>query len=188
MNQKKVMAWVVIILMSLSVLGVVGESFFAGGASSSGKKEYNGYVFYGSSNQWRLQLDNREIYFFNFPEDLEEFVIPFETAPWSTAQKIYLAYFPENDPENDLVVDQYIQFTGSVLQFMGIKTNLACTEETGCPDIPIMDCSEKQGIIFLSGDQAEITQNKSCLVITGTDSDDLRKLTERVIYDLLGVM
>jgi len=180
-DKKKAMGWFIIIFMSLSVVGFMGGSFFTG--NTVFKEEiYNGYTFY-DNNGWQLDLGGNNYVFSYFPTELEELVVSVDIKQWFTGDKIYLGY----KPGDNFSVSRNIQQLGAVFYSNSIMPQQACSVEEGCPDIPIIDCENKKSIILKSGLTGFVVDH-NCLVVKAEDSVEMQKLTERLIYKLLGVM
>ena len=185
MDYKKMMGWFIVITMVLSVVGFVGTEFFASrAAAASSAEEYNGYQLSNQYGQWSIVVRGQTFTFRHSPRELENMTIPMEIIPWLANGKIYLGYVP-NDR---FVVDPQIQFIGSTLVQSGIIFQQACTIEEGCPDIPLLDCTVKEGMVLRSGDQTVMTTDNKCLVLQAVDEVDMHKLAELVSYHILGVM
>lgn len=179
-NYIQLMAWFIVIIMVLSVLGYVGSSFFS---EQANQEEYNGFHFVKTSNQqWLLRVNGEEYLFQYLPEELKN--VTFSTNLNFNPVKIYFG-FQANDTIN---VGFSFSLLAKVFRNKGIKVQEACISEESCPDIPLMDCQNKEGIIMVSGEENGYTEDEKCLIITATDSEELQKLTERVVYHLLGVM
>lgn len=173
------MAWFIVSIMVLSVLGIISSSFFS---EEEGKTEYGGFTFARVNNQWRLKAEGKDYYFQHLPQELENLTSPGE-ASWDIP-KIYLGF----QPKDELNVDKAINQIAYVFYNKGAVPQKACITEEDCPDIPIMNCQEKQGVVIVSGEKNGYTQNEKCLRITAINNEELEKLTERLIYQLLGVM
>jgi len=178
MNWTKAMAYFIVFLMVFSILGIVGSSFFS---EDEGKKEYNGFSFIRMGSQWLLRSDGGEYYFQYLPQELENITSPGEI---DLNTKIYLGF----QPKDELNTDKVINSIAYILYKKGQVIQKACTVEENCPDIPIMDCQEKPGIVFISGEKNSYTRDEKCLIMTAVDNQELSRLTERLMYKLLGVM
>ncbi|MEW5896703.1 MAG: hypothetical protein AB1668_03365 [Nanoarchaeota archaeon] len=183
MDFKKAMGWTIIIVMVLSVIGFIGGSFFGNSEETSQKKEYNGFVLYENYDYWRLQIGDRQYNFKYFPTDLENITMPMDVSSLLSSDKVYLGYLP-NDT---LSVDGELNELAVVFYVHELIPQRACLAEEGCPDIPIINCEENKGIVLRSG-AASLTKDGECLVMRASNSEELLKLNERVIYSLLGVM
>ena len=180
-NTVKAMAWFIIIVMTLSVLGVVGSSFFED--TNVPFETYNEFAFYNSSNSWTATINGKVYAFRNFPRNLEPISLPIDPINWLGTDKIYLG----SKPNSEFNVQQQLILLSTIFQTSGIRPQLACTEEIGCPDIPIIDCSNN-GVILRHGTETKISQENNCLILSASDNLELQKITERLIYRFLGVM
>jgi hypothetical protein len=180
----KAMAWFIIIVMSLSILGFVGGSFFTAAATYEGdSEEYNGNLLFKSSSYWSINSNGQWYYFSNHPKDLESIELPIDPLTWLGTPKLYIAYKP-----NDTIdTAQQISQVSSLFGQYSTRIQQACTTEEGCPDIPIITC-DSPGIIFQSADSTAIIQEQECLKLHAANDEDMQKLTERLIYRFLGVM
>ena len=183
-DYKKMMGWFIVITMVLSIVGFVGTEFFANRAAAGPANEYNGYSLKNQFGKWNIEVRGQTITFTYSPEELENITLPVDIIPWLAMGKVYLGYLPDDH----LQVNSQIQFIGSVLYQNGIIFQQACTIEAGCPDIPLLDCTVKEGIILVSGDQTVMRADNKCLVLQAIDEADMQKLAERVAYQFLGVM
>jgi len=183
-DKVKVMAWFIIIIMSLSIVGFVGGSFFTGAATADQDTEYyNGNVLFKSANYWSVNSNDQWYYFSNHPKDLESITLPIDPLDWLGIPKLYLAYRP-NDSINTA---QQISQIASMYSQYGTRIQQSCTREEGCPDIPLIKC-DVPGIILQHADSTFIIQEQQCLTLNAANEEDLQKLTERLIYRFLGVM
>jgi len=180
MNYSKLMAWFIIIIMALSVLGYVGGSFFS---KEEQLLDYNGYKLYHINNQWTITLNSIKYSFQYSPLELEELEFP-TSFDIKSISKVYLGY----NSNDTFKVENYINVLARVIYNQGKIIQQACTTEEGCPNIPIIDCVNNIGIIIVSGEENNYTLEGKCLRITAVDEVELLKLTERTIYSLLGVM
>ncbi len=180
-NTVKAMAWFIIIVMTFSIMGYVGSSFF----DDSGivPENYNNIDFFNTSNSWTANIGGRVYAFQNYPGTLESLTLPIDPINWLGTEKIYLGY----KPKGEFNVQQQLVLLSTIFQSNNVRPQLACTVEKDCPDIPIINC-EKNGLILKQSDISKISKQDNCLVLSAPDTSELQKLTERLIYRLLGVM
>src|SRR3989338_2898942 len=177
MNTKKVMAWFIILLMSLSVLGIIGSSLYGSNSNNNSKVEYNGFTFYNRNYQWETQVQGITYSLQYLPAELQNITLGIPVNSWRNNPKMYLGYVP-----NDTIALQpSLQSLGRVLLANGIIPQEACVKEEGCPDIPLLDCSQKAGVVMRSGKENRYTQDGQCVVIEVADIAEAQKLTERLI-------
>ena len=177
------MGWFIVVVMVLSIFGIFG-SFFAEDNLGSTEVEYNGFKFNQYNTFWRLNTGGQNYDFQYFPAELENITVSADLSELRTAEKVYIGYLP-NDT---FTIDRQRNFLGAVLYSLNIKPQLACLTEEGCPDVPLIDCKNKMGVVLLSGKENEVTNENKCLFLKAADVQELHKLTERLIYKLLGVM
>ncbi|MBS3123702.1 hypothetical protein J4437_03615 [Candidatus Woesearchaeota archaeon] len=184
MDRKKVMAWFISFIMVSSVFGYVLSFLGADNINIEQTKEYNGFTFTNQNGYWVLKSGTQSYVFQNFPIDLEQLSLPMPISDWSTKEKIYLAY----QPQDNMSVTQESQFIGTILSNRGIIVQQACTEEQDCPDIPVINCEKNSGLIMHSGKENLISSKQNCLVLEAENIAEMQKLTERVAYGLLGIL
>ncbi|NQV91793.1 hypothetical protein HQ489_04940 [Candidatus Woesearchaeota archaeon] len=183
-NKVKAMAWFIIIIMSFSILGFVGGSFFTAAATADQDTEtYNGNLLFKSSTYWGINSNGQWYYFSNHPKDLESIALPIDPLTWLGTPKLYIAYKP-NDNIN--TTEQITQLSSMFAQY-GTRIQSACTVDEGCPDIPLIKC-DAPGIILQHADSTALIQEQECLTLNAANDEDLQKLTERLIYRFLGIM
>ena len=72
-----------------------------------------------------------------------------------------------------------------------IPTQVGTTEKTDTtyPVITCRDSSARTGVILLRlGNTTSVTSDKECVIVEGTDYDNLIKAADRLAYNLLGVL
>lgn len=181
MEFKKAVGLGIIIFMALSVFGYVGSSFFS---EDENQKEYNGFTFYKSNVGWQTRVGDKTYRFTYLPSDLANISFSGPTKEILFANRIYLIY----EPGNSLDTVSAMNTIGSFFYQKGTAINKACSIEEGCPDIPIKDCSENLGILFEKSEELALETRDGCVVLKADNSFDLNKLSERLIYSLLGII
>lgn len=186
------MAWVIIILISSSVLGAIGGAIFSpSGAVVAQTEEYNGYTFLNNGGQWVVSVGGKDLYFSYPPKAVEDLAIPLDLTSWRNSPTIYLGYNPK---ENNTTSSEMTYLAGT-LSALGIRSQLACTVEDDCPDIPVVDCSKSTIVFSQANNSSNYNNNKTvistdnnCLIVETKEFYELHRITERIIYGLLGVM
>jgi len=173
------MAWFIVAVMVLSVFGVITGSFFT---KDEQKIEYKGFQFYKYSNQWLFRHQKNEYRFQHNPPELENITLSPNID--LNHPKIYLGFQP-NDQIN---LNQAFSTLAGVFYNQQVKLQQACISEKDCPDIPLINCQENPGIILISGEKNSYVSDEKCLIITATNQQELQKLTERLAYNLLGIL
>lgn len=167
-------------IMVLSIIGFVGGSFFS---QKEEKREYKGFIFLKKENVWTLKLKETNYDFQFLPSELED--ISFSSEFSLETSSLYLGYWPGET----INFKAAFNLLGSVFyNHYGILSQKACLKEEDCPGLPLLDCQKEKGIVITSGKENNYTQEDNCLIIKASNNQELRKLTERFAYYLLGVM
>lgn len=184
MDRKKGMAYFISFIMIFSVFGYVLSFIGAEDTNTQQTKEYNGFTLIDQNGYWAIKSGAQSYIFQNFPSDLEQMSLPLSLADWTSKEKIYLAY----KPQDNFSITQYQQFITTILTNRGIIVQQACSEEQECPDIPIINCEKNSGLIMHSGKENLISSKQNCLVLEAENGQAMQNLTERVAYSLLGIL
>ena len=174
-----IISLILIVVISLSVFGIVANSF--GSSEDSKDVTYQGYPFYSSGSFYILEQGDFQFIFANNPNDLEN--ISFESTelnllPEYVQQVLYLY------SEDSTSTYQIYQNLDSFLT----RVQLACLqedEESCQEDLPIKNCTDNF-IVIKQSDTNKIIQQEKCVFIEGTP-EDLVKLTDIFLLKILGI-
>ncbi len=162
-----------ILLVLILVLSVAGFGFLSSRPSTNeAVQKYNGLDFTKSGEFWILNLEGREFYFYNLPQNLENVSIEGNFSLDSYYQKAL--YFVNDSSASGLIKQN--------LQGIYLKQQGACYLEPCGKDLPTKDCSSNL-IIFSEGEN-KVSQNQSCVFIEG----DFRKGVDVFMYKLLDII
>ena len=179
--KKKFMGGFIATIMILSLAGVFTSNF-----DEREAVEYNGKWFYPINQGWFTYIGNEQVSFQYLPSELENITsIPFVLIE---APKVYLIHNPN---EMNVSTEQAKQRLATILYQKNIFTVNACNQEEGCPEsLPIKNCKDIDvpGIYFKSGPEPRIYKDYMCYVIEGDTSLNLFKTSEKLIYQILGVV
>lgn len=178
------MAWIIIILMSLSVIGYVGLSFINGDAAGNQVKEYNGYKFYFDGYSWKVQVNGQAYQMRYLPEELKDYDFYSYALNFNSLSKIYLI----NSLEDNISAETEIQYLSQILYTKSINPQPACLDEKNCSaDLPIMNCDEKDGIVLSFSETTSFSKEGKCLIMQAKDAYEMHRLSERLAYYILGI-
>lgn len=176
--------YVTIFIVLLMVSSVIGFVAFSGQGENKIKAdyEYNGFNFFKINNGWITKINSGDIYFDYLPSEVKD--ISYDNSKLSTQNKVYVAYGPSKDN-----IDFVLSKVDSNIRLLGYSTNLACIKEENCPDIPVVNCQEKDNIILLRiNEKNNIYRDNGCIVIEGEDIIGLAKATDKFIYSISGMI
>jgi hypothetical protein len=177
-------------LFAMSIVGFIGvgnnNTTSISGASTS-TLEYNGYKINKVGDYWEFSSSSGNILFIYPPTALESIAVPNTTQVQSilSGDKIYLAH----DPKQSLDLSQLRIQSYAFFSHFNVQTFSACSQETGCPDIPIIDCSVDHAIIFIQDDENTIiTPVDNCLEVHAKNLETMQRQLEKLFYIILNVV
>lgn len=170
----------IVIVMVSSVIGFV--AFTGKDNSVKADLEYNGFSFIRANNGYIIKINSRDIYFDYLPSEVKE--ISYDKSKLSMQSKVYIAYDPSKES-----IDFILSKVDNNIRSLGYSVNLACVNEKNCPDIPIVNCNDKDNILYLKiGNKNEVYREKGCVIVEGRDVIELTKATDKFIYTISGVI
>ena len=158
------MAWFIIALMALSIIGFVGGSFFAEPANSV---KINGYTFINKGN-WVLKDSPHD--FTYLPSEVEQISTSY-TPLYNYGFTI--AYDPE---------DEVTSYTAARLALFAQRQNLFVTTAcagTACNNLPIYNCSNPTLVLGSNISKA------NCISF---NHELIEQQVEHFMYQLLGIL
>ncbi len=168
---------ILILVISLSVFGIVANSFSS--TNSSEFTEYQGYKFYSQGDFWALDMGDFSFVFKYLPSELDNISVEINELNLVTNYGGNPLYFSS---ENSYSTYEIYQNLNQIVS----KTQLACLTEEDCQeDLPIKTC-EDNFIILKKSETNKIIQQDNCVFIEGTE-EDLAKLTDLFLYKIFGI-
>lgn len=172
-----IISLVLIVVISLSVFGIVANSFDSPGSSE--KLDYNGFEFVSQGNSWILEIEEFSFVFSYPPGELDNLsveVSELEFVPSYTSKPLYIS------SENSYARYEIYQNLNPLVS----RIQSACMTEENCPEeFPIKSC-EDNFIIIKQAENNKIFQEEGCVFIEG-NYDDLLKMTDLFLYKILGI-
>ncbi len=180
-NKKKLVGVFIVFIMTFSILGFIGGSFFT---EDENVKKYKNHVFYLDAQGWRFQVGKEFYYFQYLPDQLANISMNLPTYNLFSDGKLYFGYEPGVTLNTDLAMNKL----GTFFYNRNVVVVKACIKEKGCPDIPLIDCSNKNSLVFQKNNNSAIEAVNKCLVLNANDEVELNKVSERLLYNLLGIL
>ena len=186
-NGKKIMVYIMAILMVGSVFGVVFFGFSGGGGTSL---EYGKFKFVNKGSFWSTIVDGREALFTYLPGDVE---------PITVDRGII------DGLKNRLEIDVTSNFNDTFAQQislagynMGITLNnfnvfvrqgFASENDYNFPVITCEDSSNFVPVIyFKSSNETNVYLENNCIIAEASRQDDVEMIKDRLVYGMLGVI
>ncbi len=184
--------------MSLFVVAILVLSTFAFVLSFNQNQQqdlsYNGFEFTLQNNQWATEIQTpfgeKEYSFFNHPNELLIDVPAEISAKVKASQTITLSFDPSIQ-EIQYIDAARFQLTQYLIQDLGKNVRNAVTNQTTAYDFPLETCGTAQDslyVTFTQGNQSSASITNNCITISSFTSLDHLKYSEKIIYQLLGVM
>ena len=161
--------WMPIFIVVIMISSTLG--FMYGGSSDSNIFKYGDYTFTNTNEGWVFFV-NGDKYIFNYsPKELEHRQYDIDIT------NLYLTYYP-NDINNN------IAYSIDLISQISDSETIACFERDNCITEEIVNCNEDKNIlVFLTGNE-NLYKEDSCTFI----SKDIVKISEKLAYEMLGVM
>jgi MFS superfamily sulfate permease-like transporter len=181
-DKKKRMRYIIIgiILAALMALSSVGYSFLQKGSNNENlqKVSYNGFEFNKNGNYWIVSLNNKNFYFQNLPQDVENVTINnIEIGSFIFSQKpLYFVNY------NAVAEEILFNFQDEILRYQE-----ACLNDTSlgqCNNFPVKDCEDNIIIFDINKNETKVWKYNNCVYISG----NLFKATDAFIYKNLGII
>ena len=168
--------------------------------------EYNGYIFEKHGDIWSTTVTitdsfkgwerQYEILFHYSPKEVEDVEtlknarnISISPNLFLDAQTIYITMDPEYPSAVVLSGVEIAKIIGNVYE-KGVKG--AITRPDNRTDAPVITCNDIAPAIRIIklelGNETKIYSDKGCIVVQGTDSDELLRASERLTYEMLKIL
>ena len=156
----------IVVIMISSTLG-----FMYGGDQDSSILKYGEYTFTNTNEGWIFFVNGNK-YVFNYsPGELIN--VQYNISK----DNLYLSYYPSD-------IDNNIAYSIDLLSSISNSETIACFERNNCITEEIIDCQQNKNILaFIKGNE-NLYKEDYCTFI----SKDMVKISERLAYEILGVM
>ena len=182
-RRKKILSWVVVILMTVSVLG----AYFG---QSDNSVRYKGVKYTPLSQGVSATIDGQRYLFNSFPASLEG--IPTDPGMGATLKSpyLYVTYDSASNWSQTMAAVQYYYvqlFNGRFSTFV----QPAVLDNTTF-NLPLVSCANAtaaQPVVFFREDNETSIryQNNNCIVATAASNDDVLRVEDKLVLIRLGV-
>jgi len=169
-----------IILVALMALSTIGYSFMENKSNNDEVRrvQYNNFEFYKNGAYWILNMNNKNFYFQNLPQEVENITVNgvinnsiiFSQKP---------LYFVNYNPAAEEII---INFQDEILRYQ--QACLNDTEFGECNDLPIKNCDDNIIIFDLNETETKVWKYNNCVYISG----ELIKASDAFAYKNLGII
>lgn len=163
--------------------------------------EYNGFTFIEIDGMWWTQVHfpgkaaPHSLEMRYGPHDTEDISLQDSILDKITrSDLIYLTTAPDLSSKAVLAMIEIGRVTGEHFDIYNIPTKAALSyeKEGADPSVPIITCQNSTQDItvidFRVGDQTSVYLQDYCIIIQGTDEEEIIRAADRVVYGLVGIM
>ncbi len=169
---------ILIFVLFGSVFGIVANSF--GNKQETESIKYNGYEFTRSNNYYLLEIGSTQFYFLGNPNEISELEREINMTRLISSYIGKVLYLDSKDSTSSQEIYQNLN------NYVG-RIQPACIDELDCPDenLPIKTCEDNL-IIIKEAENNKVYELEKCIFIQGK-KQDLVKLTDEFIFNLIGL-
>jgi len=172
---------------------------FIAGCSDPNRYVYNGYTITKHEFGWAATVyagPNEQphiVYLHHGPKELEDIQSENPKSRIINAKQIYATFSPSMPGASTaLAVIDVVKVTGTNPQWgiLKIPTKPTITEPDGINEVKTCDDASNLNsvILFKLGDKTKIYAENNCVIIEAENEEDLIKASNRLVYELLGVI
>ncbi|MAG20181.1 hypothetical protein CL618_01990 [archaeon] len=170
---------------------------FIAGCSDPNRYIYNGYTITKHEFGWAATVYANEqphiVYLHHGPKELEDIQSENPKNKILDAKQIYATFSPSMPgAPTALAVIDLVKVTGTNPEWgiFKIPTKPTITEPDGINEVKTCNDASKEVtvILFKLGDKTKIYSENHCVIIESETEEDLIKASNRLVYELLGVI
>ncbi|MBD3203066.1 hypothetical protein GF327_02130 [Candidatus Woesearchaeota archaeon] len=207
MSRDFVMIGALIFIVVIFVAGVITIKYFPGinnpqktDTVVQNSLSYNGFDFTKIDDTWYTNIvvnwQGKKLSYnpgFHYsPAETENISIDRNAGTvlkLSGDQVVYISVDPELNSKSVIAGTEISKVLGKIF-FITVKS--AVSKNTDNPNIPVVTCenvSDKTKVVMLrKGDTTQVLRdNTGCIIVEGTDEDEIIRAADRLSYNLLGV-
>lgn len=191
-NWSLIMVLFIVLVMAISTIGYLWT-----GSQDQRTFRYNNYKFTQDSTGFHTEINNVQADFSYPPEALENTTQDYFNRTSATAIKdslfVYMTSDINDSSREDIALFEY-QLTPLLEKQFSIYSQSGFTSliSANLTNIPVIDCrnaSNKVLVMYLhSSDVAKTTLDNGCIEVSFTDSQDLLKTRDLLLYLLFGII
>jgi len=172
----------------LIIFIMVGSSLMIGlDRDEQSQLKYNDHRFAFQNNQWTTTINNYELTFHHHPTELDYLNI---TQPENLNSPLIYLTFDQNQ------TNEYLELSRLKLDLASQLTNtyfshgtIKFSEDYNLPTVTCQNATSNIPVLFYQkSNQTFISYKNNCYTLNAQTNIDYLKLTERIIYQILGVI
>lgn len=179
--------WLVALVL-FSIILMIGSSLIIGlNNNQSSNYNYNNFKFTYQNRQWKTVINNYQLEFYHHPTEVDYLNI--SNPEKLNSPLIYLTFNPNQTNEYLELSRLKLDLTAQLTQTYFSHGNTQPSEEYNFPIITCQNATPYAPVIFYQkSNHTSISFNNNCYILNAQTKSDYLKLTERIIYQILGVI
>jgi hypothetical protein len=186
-NKKNMIGLFIILIMTMSVLGI-----YVGSGNGNGDK-YNNFKFVQTKQGYMTEINDKQILFYNHPSSLE--YISFDNLSkdfLKNAKMLTITFDPADSAVQEIELAR-LELTTQLQQFANIYVLTGITNQTApYTQFPLITCANatiyQPVIYFKTGEATSIIANNNCITASADYRGVILTLKDRILYQVLGIM
>lgn len=170
----------IVVIMTMSILG-----FFIGGRGGGEQTlKYNEWDFVRRGNQWTTLVNNKQLVFDYFPEQVLDIEIKKEIIAKFDTLEVDTTYDVNDSFAEVIALSQYM-----ILQNLGAVTNiyirqgLTADNEYNAPIIACDDATEFVPVVyFKESNETKVYLEENCVIVEADSEVDFLRVKDRLLY------
>lgn len=176
----------IVVIMSLSIIG-----FLIGGRGGGEQKlKYNDISFIRRGNTWITFVNNKQLVFDYFPEQVEDVNISPEIVAKFNTLEIDTTYDVNDSFAESIALSQY-----RLQQNLGAVTNLYIRQgltTNNTFDLSIITCSDATDFVpvlyFKQSNETKVYLENNCIIIEADSEADVLRAKDRLLYGYFNII
>ncbi len=185
-DKKTLMSIFIAFIMIVSVIG-----FSLTFAEPPEQLEYNGYKFVRTNQGLRTEIKDTNIFFYYFPRDIENIKVN-EGAKTALqeARVIWTTYDPADLNAKEISdALYYIEDALNTVSDTYVQRGLLNSTGYVLPEITCKNATTTVPVItIMTSNETKISHENGCVTATAETAQDIYRIGDRILYQLLGVM
>lgn len=176
----------IVVIMSMSIIGFL----IGGGGGGEQKLEYNDQTFTRRGNEWVTLVNNRQLVFDYFPEQVEDIKINPEIIAKLKTLEIDITYDINDSFAETIALSQYMmqQNLGAVTNIY-LRQGLTTSNDFNIPIITCDDATDSVPVLyFKQSNETKIYLEENCIMIEADSEAELLMIKDRLLYGYFEVI
>lgn len=183
-KRKRILSWIIVILMVLSVAG-----FYVGSTGDGQTQRYNGIKFTSTQRGIFASIEGIRYGFTFFPSQVESIPVDPGVTELIRGPYVVVTYDPASNYSQGMAAAQY--YLAEVLASRGTYVQPAVTDDASY-NLPLLSCANSTTtepvLLLKESNETRITLQDSCIIASAETLEDVFRIQDLLLFTALGVM